>query len=77
MAPSEFFKLLEKHDWYYQYSDDHRAWEKGSNESKRIQAIAQEIPLFLDMYRDYSKFMFLPLDEREQVTRPELKDYLS
>jgi hypothetical protein len=77
MSPSEFFKLLEKHDWYYQYSDDHRAWEKGSNESKRIQAIAQEIPLFLDMYRDYSKFMFLPLDEREQVTRPELKDYLS
>jgi len=77
MEPSEFFKLLEKHDWYYQYSDDHRAWEKGSNESKRIQAIAQEIPLFLDMYRDYSKFMFLPLDEREQVTRPELKDYLS
>lgn len=77
MSPSEFFKLLEKHDWYYQYSDDHRAWEKGNSESKRIQAIAQEIPVFLDMYRDYSKFMFLPLDEREQVTRPELKDYLS
>ncbi len=77
MTPSEFFKLLEKHDWYYNYSDDHRAWEKGNSESKRIQSIAQEIPLFLDMYRDYSKFMFLPLDEREQVTRPELKDYLS
>ena len=77
MSPSEFFKLLEKHDWYYQYSDDHRAWEKGNSESKRIRAIAQEIPVFLDMYRDYSKFMFLPLDEREQVTRPELKDYLS
>ena len=77
MSPSEFFKLLEKHDWYYQYSDDHRAWEKGSNESKRIQAIAQEIPLFLDMYRDYSNYMYPSFDDKENVTRPELKDYLS
>jgi hypothetical protein len=76
MSPSEFFKLLEKHDWYYHYSDDHRAWEKGSKESKRIQAIAQEIPLFLEMYRDYSNFVFTPKDEFGR-DRPKLADYLS
>ena len=28
--------LLEKHDWTYQYSDDHRYWSKGHNEAAEI-----------------------------------------
>ena len=76
MAPAEFFKLLETHDWYFQYSDDHRAWTKGQAEASRIQSIAQEVPLFLDMYRDYSNFVFAPKDEFGR-DRPQLIDYLS
>ncbi len=29
-------KLLKTHDWYYQYSDDHRYWKKGNEESNEI-----------------------------------------
>ena len=77
MEASEFFSLLEKHDWFYQYSDDHRAWEKGSTESKRLQAIIQENDMFTRMYLAYSDYMFKPLDEREGLERPQLKDFLS
>lgn len=28
--------LLEKHDWTYMYSDDHRAWSKGTAQSDEI-----------------------------------------
>ena len=28
--------LLEKHDWTYNYSDDHRAWVKGKEEADEI-----------------------------------------
>jgi len=28
--------LLEKHDWYYMYSDDHRAYTKGREEYDEI-----------------------------------------
>jgi hypothetical protein len=77
MEASEFFSLLEKHDWFYQYSDDHRAWEKGSTESKRLQAIIQENDMFTRMYLTYSDYMFKPLDEREGLERPQLKDFLS
>lgn len=77
MDASEFFKLLEKHDWFYQYSDDHRAWTKGSDEARRLQAIIQEDPLFTRMYLAYSDYMFKPLDERENLERPQLKDFLS
>ena len=26
----EYFKQLRYHDWYYNYSDDHRVWKAGS-----------------------------------------------
>ena len=29
-------KMLEYHDWFYQYSDDHRYYKKGSEENKII-----------------------------------------
>ena len=28
--------LLSKHDWTYNYSDDHRAWVKGNKEADEI-----------------------------------------
>jgi len=77
MDASEFFTLLEKHVWYYQYSDDHRAWEKGNMESKRLQAIIQENDMWTRMYLAYSDYMFKPLDERENLERPKLEDFLN
>lgn len=77
MDATEFFKLLESHDWYYQYSDDHRAWEKGSKESKRLQSIIQEDSLYTNMYLAMSDYMFKPLEEREGLKRPQLKDFIN
>lgn len=28
---AEYTARLTYHDWHYQYSDDHRVWEKGNN----------------------------------------------
>ena len=28
--------LLKQHDWYYQYSDDHRMWKRGKAEAEEI-----------------------------------------
>lgn len=77
MDATEFFKLLESHDWYYQYSDDHRAWEKGNKESKRLQSIIQEDSLYTNMYLAMSDYMFKPLEEREGLKRPQLKDFIN
>jgi hypothetical protein len=77
MDIQEFFKLLENHDWYYQYSDDHRAWSKGRNESLRLQSIIQEVPLYTTMYLTMSDYMFKPLEERKDLVKPKLEDYLN
>jgi len=28
--------LLKTHDWFYQYSDDHRVWKKGRDQEDEI-----------------------------------------
>ena len=36
MTLQEFEQLLKVHDWTYQYSDDHRAWDKGREQANKI-----------------------------------------
>lgn len=76
MTNEEFFDLLERHDWYYNYSDDHRVWKKGSEASKRLQAIIQENDLWTRMYLAYSDYIFKPLQERQSLEAPKLEDFV-
>lgn len=36
MTVEEFEKLCLDHDWYYEYSDDHRVWTQGKNQRTAI-----------------------------------------
>jgi hypothetical protein len=31
------------HDWYYNYSDDHRVWSRGHDRYKKINAILEKL----------------------------------
>ena len=73
MDTVKFFKLLTDHDWTYNYSDDHRAWTKGSKEAQRLQAIMQEVSLYAKMYKDYSDYVFKSGDSSD---KPKIEDYL-
>lgn len=39
---SEFWDELNKHDWYYHYSDDFRVWKSGHDDSQRLKKIAEQ-----------------------------------
>jgi hypothetical protein len=39
----DFATALLKHDWYHEYSDDHRAWKAGDDSWKRIQVMYVEL----------------------------------
>jgi len=69
MDTVEFFKLLTDHDWTYNYSDDHRAWTKGSKESQFLHQ--HKSPLYTKMYKDYADYIF------SSTEKPKLEDYLS
>jgi hypothetical protein len=36
-------KLLRSHDWFYEYSDDHRYWRKGHEEWTEIRALRESL----------------------------------
>tara|TARA_Y100000389_G_scaffold72636_1_gene69386 strand:- start:8076 stop:8294 length:219 start_codon:yes stop_codon:yes gene_type:complete len=65
----KLWELLEKHDWYYTYSDDHRYYVKGSDERKAIQAMCQENGSMLRLYEDYAHYIF------NKTEKPELENY--
>ena len=37
--------LMQKHDWYFDYSDDQREWRKGSGEKQEILNLMRKIPM--------------------------------
>ncbi len=75
MTNEQFFKLLQKHDWTYMMSDDHRAYTKGQNESRVLQAAYQENDFFMKMFRDYNAFVWQTRDN--PIARPQLEDYIN
>jgi len=49
----EYQSILANHDWFYNYSDDHRVWQAGRASSERIRAIAKESEQHSKLYQDY------------------------
>lgn len=43
MNLEEFEALLRDHDWYYDYSDDHRVWQRGKAKGLMIMSARQEL----------------------------------
>ena len=58
MTPEEYLGELERHDWFYSYTDDHRVWRLGRDNLARLKSIAQENPKLLALYNAYSEYMF-------------------
>lgn len=75
MNVADYFKALKGHDWYYEYSDDHRVWTRGRDNSRKLQAIAQEQPVLSRMYRDYADWIYMSPKERDCKIPPKLEDY--
>ena len=36
-------ELLKTHDWYYQMTEDHRVWQRGSQQRSKIRELVNEL----------------------------------
>ncbi len=54
----EFYALLEKHDWYYSFSDSFNVSEKGEQASAELEKIALSHPEFKKLHERYNAHMF-------------------
>ena len=50
----QYRDLLKNHDWYSEYSDDQRVWEKGSEEYQKIIQMAEQIDTDYSIFNEYA-----------------------
>ena len=71
----EFYDLLLRHDWTYQYADDHRHYAKGERERRQIQFVMDQneeyTPVFRDLYNRYTEWVNAPHGDVTKPERPE------
>lgn len=58
MKLCEYYKELEKHDWFYRMTDDHRVWQIGKKASARIVRLSKGSPEHETMHLAYRKHVF-------------------
>jgi hypothetical protein len=50
----KYIRLLEWHDWDYEYSDDFRVWQRGVDTRNEIQRLQQEIDVSKHIYNAFA-----------------------
>lgn len=74
MTLAEFYKRLERHDWYWTMSDDiryYRAGERASGELREIVKENADDPRFQKLYDAFQTFYF----ENDGSPTPKLEDF--
>ena len=50
---NEFVNTLANHDWYYEFSDDHRVYTRGRDQRKTLENQSKDNPLLQEAYNLY------------------------
>lgn len=66
-----YIKALSQHDWYYDYSDDHRVYSAGKHQQDRLIGQAQCHSIYRDAYQAYYAHTYsgqdFSVDKRDRV----------
>ena len=54
----DYYDMLERHDWYYHYSDDGRVYEQGQRAHASLLSIANASAEHKALFEAYSNHMF-------------------
>lgn len=55
---ADFHEQCRRHDWFYEYSDDHSVFERGHGEREALRAIARQSPAHDHLYRQWVDHVF-------------------
>ena len=67
---SEYWNQLNGHDWFYDYSDDHGVWKRGSENESRLRRWANQDEAYKELYDGFREHHFAPLYGRTQPEKP-------
>jgi len=74
----DYFKALQKHDWYFKNSDDHTAFKNGHADRQLLDSIAaREGGKFKEMLHDFNEHYFTGQPWGTiKAPKPKLEGYL-
>lgn len=55
---TDYWNRLNGHDWYYDFSDDHRVWKEGHAVQKELEGIARQSPDHKALYEGFGSHHF-------------------
>ena len=72
LSLSELYDELVRFDWWYDYSDDHSVWTRGSEREKELERLAESLgesgkEMFFKFRYDY---------KMGKIERPQLSDFI-
>lgn len=70
----EYWNMLASHDWYYEYSDDHSVWRRGSSAESTLRMHAAQSPEHKALYEDFREHYFPPRNATVQKPLPPRPD---
>lgn len=73
----EYYRLLKAHDWYYEFSDDHRVWKEGQRKSDYLRKVADlKSDLgdnsFSSLLKSFQDWYFASVSEARSIPMPSL-----
>ncbi len=71
MNIGEFYDLLKVHDWTYDYSDDHRHWQRGRDQLNQIQHIMNQNKDDSRYRALFDQYRLWAFDTKGDVVKPE------
>ena len=61
----EYYQQLAFHDWFYEYSDDHSVWQRGSDKERQLMNDARKDKRAEALFEAYRNYMFKGGDKPE------------
>ena len=66
----EYYAMLERFDWWYDYSDDHRVWQRERDREKYLKALGLTHPQFYSLWNEY--YNFIKNNQNNSLQKPKL-----
>ena len=67
----DYYSELLRHDWFYEYSDDHSVWRRGSQNHDYLRNKSYESLDYFKMFREYTKYI------NQKRERPTLEEFVN
>jgi hypothetical protein len=59
----EYYEALQKHDWYYEYSDDHSVWANGSENYHKLFRDSTKSKQHEELWDSYQRYVLCGFNE--------------